>query len=405
MLERDIGKLRTSSKPDTATNKKIETLQAELDALIAPTSDLSKGEIEALSLKRRMLADSFNKQFDSLQELGEKLAIIAGYGKTLIKDWDTSSLNAGKTDYVDGARTAAVRSGVEEALSSWDVRRPRIPLPAVNAGSTSAGGAGARRAPSFHESHAGELASLHSVEDPAAAHKEALDSYYNGPPSPAALYQAQYGSQSASHTGSTPVTIPGAASTSPSLSGNGNSGAPYTTSGASPLVQQLNTAPVTSLPPPTMSGSAIERPSSHGSGGPSPVPVPTSPMSSTLAPAPSLPTVAETGAPITGTGGPSKGVLGTPDTRSSQASASAAQSKQEEARQELNRRFEEYSGHTPATTSAGTGTGDGGAGNGDNYASELEREISLRARQGHESLPAYSASGATGSNPADKPPQ
>lgn len=392
-LEREIGKLRTSSKPDTATNKKIETLQAELDALIAPNSELSKGELEAASLKRRLLADSFNKQFDSMQELGEKLAIIAGYGKSLLKDFDTSS-NAGKTDYVDGARTAAVRSGVEEALSSWDIRRPRIAIPTLNTGSSNL-----HHAPSFHESHAGELASLHSVEDPAAAHKEALDSYYNQPPSPAALYQNQYGPGSSTNNNnsaeSAPVGIPG---TGPSSASTGQ-GASYTTSGASPLVQQLNTAPVTNLPHPTMAGSTSDRPSSSNSGaaGPSPVPIDASPMGSSLAPAPSLPTVAETGAPITGTGGPAKGVLGSPDNRS--ADTSAAQSKQEEARQELNRRFEEYSGHNNASGS-GVGGSVAGSGTGDNYSSELEREISLRAKQGHETLPAYSAPGSD-----SKPPQ
>lgn len=329
-----------------------------------------------------------------MQELGEKLAIIAGYGKSLLKDFDTSP-SAGKTDYVDGARTAAVRSGVEEALSSWDIRRPRIPAPTLNTGASNL-----HHAPSFHESHAGELASLHSVEDPAAAHKEALDSYYNQPPSPAALYQNQYGSGSSSNnntntSGSAPVGIPGAGSSSTST----GQGAPYTTSGASPLVQQLNTASVTNLPPPTMASSTSDRPSSSNSGaaGPSPIPVDASPMGSSLAPAPSLPTVAETGAPITGTGGPAKGVLGSPDNRS--PDTSAAQSKQEEARQELNRRFEEYSGHNNASGSSIGGSG-AGSGTGDNYSSELEREISLRARQGHETLPAYSAPGSD-----NKPPQ
>lgn len=398
-LEREIGKLRTASKPDTATNKKIETLQAELDALIAPNSELSKAELEAVGLKRRLMADSFNKQFDSLQELGEKLAIIAGYGKTLIKDWDTSA-NAGKSDYVDGARTAAVRSGVEDALSTWDVRRPRIPAPTVN------GGSNLHHAPSFHESHAGELASLHSVEDPAAAHREALDSYYNGPPSPATLYQNQYGSGAQSSQGgaaagnATPVPIPGAGSgSSPGFSSGASTGAPHTTHGASPLVQQLNTAPVSNLPPPTLSGSSGDSPSMRPSGsnsGTSPAPIEyVSPVGSSLAPAPSLPTVAETGAPITGTGGPAKGVLNSPDDRPA-GSISAAQSKQEEARQELNRRFEEYSGHNTSAASGSGTTGD--------YGTDLEREISMRARKGHETLPAYSVEGSNAA-PMDKPSQ
>lgn len=385
-LEREIGKLRTASKPDTASNKKIESLQTELDALLSPSSELSKAELEAVNLKRRMLSESFNTQFGSMQELGEKLAIIAGYGKTLLKDWNVSPSTAGKSDYVDGARTAAVRSGVEDALSSWDVRKPRIAMPTLNVG-----GGGLHHAPSFHESHAGELASLHSVEDPVAAHKEALDSYYNQPPSPAALYQNQYGSGSSSTGTAAPVSIPGAGSPSPSM----NTGAPHTTTqGASPLVQQLNTTPVHNLPPATMSGNSSDNSNFRSSGnnsGISSSPGEGSAMGSSLAPAPSLPTVAETGAPIQGTGGPSKGVLTSPDTRPGEVSA--AQSKQEEARQDLQRRFDEYSGHGSAGPS------------GDSHTADLEREISMRARRGDETLPAYTA-GGPGADPfADKPPQ
>lgn len=396
-LEREIGKLRTATKPDTTSNQKIETLQTELDALLSPTSDLSKSELEAVNLKRRMLAESFNTQFDSMQELGEKLAIIAGYGRTLVKDWNVSPSTAGKNDYVDGARTAAVRHGVESDLSAWDIRKPRIAAPTLNVG-----GGGLHHAPSFRESHADELASMHSVEDPVAAHKEALDSYYNRPPSPAALYQAQYGSGSGSAGSAAPVPIPGVGAPSPPM-GSGS----HAASGASPLVQQLNTAPVHNLPPPTMAGSASDSAGIRSSGSNSGISsghIGTSPMGSAVTP-PSMPTVAETGAPISGTGGPSKGVLSSSDTRPD--NVSAAQSKQEEARQDLARRFEEYSGHTGPSA----GPSD------DSHTADLEREISMRARQGHETLPAYTAAGSdsnvgastnagAASNPfADSPPQ
>jgi hypothetical protein len=419
VLEREIGKLRTSTKPDTNTNKRIESLQAELDALIAPNSALAKAELQAITLKRRMLAESFSMQFDSMQELGEKLAIISSHGKALIQGWDISPNTVGKSDYVSGAKTAAVRSSVEDAISSWDIRRPLVSPPNISAGEH-----GVARAPSFHQSHAGELASLHSVEDPAAAHKEALDSYYAQPASPG----PGQGSISTSTThgydqsagqrpaGSEYAHSHGQEHNSHPVGGNSSfSTSDHTTGSGNPFVQQLNNAPVTQLPAPVTAsstgGSYHTSPDLHptrsNNSGSSPIsiPVDTSPMSSTLAPAPSLPTVAETGAPISGTGGPAKGVLRSPD--STPADVSAAQSKQEEARQELNRRFDEYSGHAGGNNSTASGSGSGVNPFEDqsdqDYQTNLEKEISQRAHRGGESLPAYSAPSAGSSS--DKPTQ
>ena len=365
-LEAQIGKLRTASKPDSHSADKIADLQDDLDQLAAAGTPLAAAEAKVNSLRRAKLAEAYRIQFAALQELGEKSAILASYGEALVSGWNVDEKTAGKTDYTDGERTAAVRSGVESALAAWTPSKAYVPKPTINTGNKS-------YAPSFHESHSHELASIPTETDPVAAHNAALDSYYQQPDSPGVGAGGTATSSSAAppalparaqHTGSSAVStvpIPGA------FGGNSayTSAAPNPTA-TNPFADQLNNTP-SDLPAPSANAhsptAGLRDPLSSGTG------------HTTLASpeaSGSLPTVAETGAPITGTGGPSSGVLRAP---SSSTHASGASSKQEEARQDLNRRFEEYSGH------AGNGT-------------DLERDMSLRGRQVGESLPAYAMDGA-----------
>jgi len=93
-----------------------------------------------------------------------------------------------------------------------------------------------------------------------------------------------------------------------------------------------------------------------------------------------LPTVAETGAPITGTGGPSSGVLRPP------SGVSPALSKEEEARADTNRRFEQHS-----------------QGQQQEQGADLDRQFSLRGRNDRgEQLPAYGGAEHSAPAPAEK---
>ena len=375
-LEAQIGKLRTASKPDSHSADKIADLQDDLDQLAAAGTPLAAAEAKVNSLRRLKLAESYKIQFAALQELGEKSAILASYGQALVAGWNVDEKTAGRSDYTDGERTAAVRSGVESALAAWSPSKTYIPKPTINTSSKT-------YAPSFHESHSHELASIPIETDPLAAHNEALDSYYRQPDSPGPVATAAVGSGapfSASgappslparfdHTGSSTasaVPIPGAFSSStaaPAENSVYTSAAPNPTA-TNPFAERLNnapsdlpatgssTSPTSSLRDPFASSSAAQNP-----------------FESSPAESGSLPTVAETGAPITGTGGPSSGVLRAP---SSSTHASGTSNKQEEARQELNRRFEEYSGHS----------------------GDLERDMSMRGRREGESLPAYAEGGS-----------
>ena len=345
-MEKEIAKLRSNTRPDTTTHSKLADLQDDLDELSGSKSPLAAAEATALTLRRQKLAESFKLQFEALQELSEKLAIVATYGQALVNGWDVSS-QAGTTDYIDGERTAGVRSGVESALESWSPSKPFVPNPNIKSGVTSS------YAPSFHESHRSELESIHQEDDPATANANALDSYYQQPASP--TLPPRSSAPTASASTHAPIPIPGA----------GTAGGAHQQPAASPFVQQLNNAPVTSLPnvssPPlghANSGTGLtvsphpSNPTASTAQDPFADPVATHTPVSGLGGG--LPTVAETGAPILGTGGPSSGVLGKPQT-------AAVKTKEEEAREEHDRNFQIYSqGGNPASTSTNPAMATGG---------------------------------------------
>ena len=282
----------------------MSALQAELDQHAGQSSPLAAAEANVLSLRRQKLAESFQIQFDAMQELGEKLAIISGHGMSLIAGWDISE-QAGKSDYSDRDRTAAVRFSVETALTGWSPHKAYIPRPTIKTGQTS-------NAPSFHDSHGTELASLSSESDLAGAHDEVHSHHQHrdtlpAPHTPLAL-TLQSNQPSSLSTTSKYV--------SSSSSGFGTSDSLAEGIGPSmPFVQQLNNAPVTSLrgvtSPDAGGSSGLTFTSSQGIGKSEAYGVSGS-TSMSATPSGHLPTVAETGPPITGTGGPSSGILRQP---------------------------------------------------------------------------------------------
>ena len=392
-LENQLGKLRTSTKPDSHSEDRILDIEEELRSLSGAGTPLAAAEIKVNALKREKLKQSFDIQFTAMQELGEKLSIISGYGKALLEGWNTNEATAGHSDYADGERTAAVRTGVENALSGWSAHKAYVPKPDLKVRGA-AGDAGSI-APSFHESHQDELSRIPVESDPIATHNAAFDSYYAAPDSP--LPATAGGSGTAAGTAAAPPSRQQAPSIHSTHSAGSTGGMPIpgafgddthtSASGANPFADQLNNAPVTNLPPATTTASTSPGMGVHAAAA-SPIPL------ESQCPAGPFPTVAETGAPIVGTGGPSSGVLRPPSHPST--SGSAARSKDEEVRDEINQRFEAYSGHASAGQQGQEQQAPlGGA--------DLDRDFSMRGRREGEQLPAYGIEGADGSRPA--PPE
>ena len=388
-LQREIAKLKNQAKQDSHTASKIADLEDDLESQFTKQgSPLANAEAAAANVRREKLHEAYKVHFEALQALGEKLAIVGAYGQELVHGFDRSS-SAGRTDYTGAARTAAIRNGVEQDLKNWTAAQARTPRPSLPAGgphTATASSASSTYAPSFADSHRTELAAIPS--EAVAAHASAIDSYY---PKDNAQSTTQ-GRHLSTHSSDSHMAVANAAVGGTSQSfpppprhpSQRNSGS--AAHSASPLVDNLNNAPVTSIagalpsagnvpasatplrsPPtsakardpfadPTVSGVGVGTTTSQ-----SPAHAPVLPASATT----SMPTVAETGAPIIGTGGPSSGVL---------ASPGQPKSKEDEARAETQRRFDEL-------RSGASGSG-----------ADLERDVSMRGRREGEQLPAYSTS-------------
>ncbi|SCU78697.1 LADA_0A06986g1_1 [Lachancea dasiensis] len=90
-----------------------ELVRAEAESLVA--------EAQLSNITREKLKAAFNYQFDSIRELAEKFALIAGYGKALLELLDDSPVTPGETrlayDGYDASRQIIVDA--ETALEGW----------------------------------------------------------------------------------------------------------------------------------------------------------------------------------------------------------------------------------------------------------------------------------------------
>lgn len=90
-----------------------ELVRAEAESLVA--------EAQLSNITREKLKAAFNYQFDSIRELAEKFALIAGYGKALLELLDDSPVTPGETraayDGYDASRQIIMDA--ESALESW----------------------------------------------------------------------------------------------------------------------------------------------------------------------------------------------------------------------------------------------------------------------------------------------
>lgn len=112
LLQKEAG-AATSKQSNRKFEDQIAKLQAELTAVAAENATF---EASFAVVKRTKLHESFSLQFEAQKELGEKLALIAGYGELLLQGMETDGTGA---DYEGKERTARVKAGVEDALKSW----------------------------------------------------------------------------------------------------------------------------------------------------------------------------------------------------------------------------------------------------------------------------------------------
>lgn len=90
-----------------------ELVRAEAESLVA--------EAQLSNITREKLKAAFNYQFDSIRELAEKFALIAGYGKALLELLDDSPVTPGETraSYDGYEASRQIIMDAEIALESW----------------------------------------------------------------------------------------------------------------------------------------------------------------------------------------------------------------------------------------------------------------------------------------------
>lgn len=103
-----------------------ELVRAEAESLVA--------EAQLSNITREKLKAAFNYQFDSLRELSEKIALIAGYGKALLELLDDSPVTPGETrPAYDGYEASKqIIIDAENALASWTIDNSYIKEPLLS---------------------------------------------------------------------------------------------------------------------------------------------------------------------------------------------------------------------------------------------------------------------------------
>lgn len=86
------------------------------------------------SLKRLKLKESFDIQFASQKELGEKLAIIANYGQSLTQGLKLEEANG---TYTGQEQSAWIRKEADAELAAWKPQSDRRPYHTSEGGSSS----------------------------------------------------------------------------------------------------------------------------------------------------------------------------------------------------------------------------------------------------------------------------
>ncbi|SCV70510.1 BQ2448_1904 [Microbotryum intermedium] len=263
----DAIKDKTSAK----SSDEAARLQAELYAV---ELELHSKELEAERLKRKQLNETFGLMFEAQKELGEKQAMIAGYGALFLREFE-SGFGA---HYQGQERTAQIKGELGEALKAWTPDRPLIPLPTLSSGGSR--WLGRQETGSLHETHGEQLNAVHP-ESPALASTQSSPSpvpVRRVPPPPPSISDQSF------------MAVAGA-TTSSSSSGDAFQQPAIMRSASSSSATRINLSPT-----PVDLGPHYTPPTS---------PLPADPIEGV----PLGPTVAETGTPIVGSGGPITGQL------------------------------------------------------------------------------------------------
>ncbi|KAG0141083.1 hypothetical protein CROQUDRAFT_83622 [Cronartium quercuum f. sp. fusiforme G11] len=168
VLENQITKMKQDPKPKADHQDRLGNLSNELNST---TAELSTLERTLAQLKRAKLKNSYSIQFHAMRELGEKLAMIGGYGDLLVDELKESVPGM---VYDGEERTAWIRGAAAESLAGYRgplVERPELgqtPIglsPPRQSMSPTNLAAPAQQRPSrdtrlFGESHRQELANL-----------------------------------------------------------------------------------------------------------------------------------------------------------------------------------------------------------------------------------------------------
>ncbi|KAI1307299.1 hypothetical protein EDD11_004550 [Mortierella claussenii] len=122
-ITNQINKHQKSSKENPI---KMMELQNALERV---SVELLDQELELLQFKRVTIRDAFNAQFDSMIEFGEKMALIAGYGRQITNVIDVGPQEEHRTTLYSGAEyTAAAISQVKIAVTSWQAQPVGNPI-------------------------------------------------------------------------------------------------------------------------------------------------------------------------------------------------------------------------------------------------------------------------------------
>ncbi|BGO92452.1 hypothetical protein NBRC10512_000277 [Rhodotorula toruloides] len=312
---KELSSLSPSSSP--STRQKLTDSASILESDLATlTAENREYEQSLALLKREKLSQSLVGQFEAMRELGEKLAMVGKWGEALAREM-------GREEEQGMEEIAArVKAGLEEELRRWTKGEVPVLGAGASAKDDTASLLSRSDTKSFGDSHAAELSSLHTpnpfadLPPSSSSHAPALPPRPSSPSSistsnTAAIAHATLGGSSS------PTTLKSGGLAHPPLLATLHSQAVLETSPSS-IPPPLPARPSSSSPPPP--SGALGRlnlsptPHPHPSLGsspptlkPQPVPPPTDgPL---LAPGLQDPTVAETGEPRMGTGGPSEGVL------------------------------------------------------------------------------------------------
>ncbi|KAF9111006.1 hypothetical protein BGX27_005512 [Mortierella sp. AM989] len=122
-LTNQIVKHQKSSKENPI---KLMELQSALEHVSA---ELLTQELQLLQFKRVTIRDAFNAQFDSMIEFGEKMALIAGYGRQITDVIDVGPQEANRAFLYSGSEyTAAAINRVKIAVTTWQPQPTGDPI-------------------------------------------------------------------------------------------------------------------------------------------------------------------------------------------------------------------------------------------------------------------------------------